>query len=171
MTNSELLILDFSRPDDRQPWQVINDGVMGGKSRSEMVFTETGTAVFQGTVSLENNGGFASTRTSPRNYTIGGYSGLLLQVRGDGRDYQLRVRTDARFDGISYRYRFATHPGGVQTIRALFSDFEPVFRGQVLENIPQLTPADIRQIGFLIADSRAGAFRLEIDWIKAFRVL
>ncbi|MGB3210926.1 MAG: CIA30 family protein [Desulforhopalus sp.] len=169
MEQKEYVILDFSRMQDRASWQIINDGVMGGLSQSEMIFSEKGTAVFQGTLSLENNGGFASTRTFPRPYHLGDYSGLILQILGDGKNYQLRLRTDDRFDGISYRYHFTTEPGSTKIIRASFNDFEPVFRGQVVENAAPISPADIQQIGFLIANKQVGTFRLEVDWIKAVK--
>ena len=163
------IILDFSRAEDKESWQIVNDGVMGGISQSEIVFSESGGLIFRGTVSLENNGGFASSRRSAQAYNLGGYSGMLLQIRGDGKDYQLRVRTDNRFDGISYRYRFTTQPGTTKIIRVPFTDFEPVFRGRVIQDAAPLSPENIQQIGFLIADKQAGQFSIAVDWIKAFK--
>ena len=40
-------------------WQPINDQVMGGLSSSGFRLDAAGWAVFEGTVSLQNNGGFA----------------------------------------------------------------------------------------------------------------
>ena len=56
-------LIDFAAgPEGR--WMVVNDGVMGGVSRSTIRRgDDVGTAVFEGTLSLENNGGFASVRT------------------------------------------------------------------------------------------------------------
>lgn len=169
MKHQERMLFDFSRAENRDSWNIINDGVMGGISRSEIIFSGSGMAIFQGTVSLENNGGFASTRSGSRSYKLGNYSGLLLQIRGDGKDYQLRLRTNGRFDGISYRYRFTTKTETVQIIRANFTDFEPVFRGRILDDAEPLSPENIKQIGFLIADKQSGTFRLEVDWIKVFK--
>ena len=42
-------------------WQIVNDGVMGGISSSRMVEAD-GVLNFEGELSLENNGGFASAR-------------------------------------------------------------------------------------------------------------
>ena len=169
MKNQERMLLDFSRAENRDSWNIINDGVMGGISRSEIIFSDSGTAIFQGTVSLENNGGFASTRSGSRSYKLGDYSGLLLQIQGDGKDYQLRLRTDDGFDGVSYRYRFTTKAENVQIIKAYFTDFEPVFRGRVLDDTAPLSPENIQQLGFLIADGQSGIFRIEVDWTKAFK--
>ncbi len=169
MKDLDNMILDFSSAEDKTSWQIVNDGVMGGISQSEIFFKESGMLIFRGTVSLENNGGFASVRRSSKLYNLGGYSGMLLQVRGDGKDYQLRVRTDDRFDGISYRYRFKTQAGTTQIIKALFADFEPTFRGRIIKEALPLSAEKIQQIGFLIADKQAGQFSIEIDWIKGLK--
>ena len=168
MTPENQMVIDFSQPEARASWQIINDGVMGGISRSEMAFTENGSGIFQGVLSLENNGGFASARQSGRSIDLSRYQGLQLQVTGDGRSYQLRLKTDNRFDGVTYRYRFTTEQGKQTTVSAPFADFEPVFRGRIVPNALPLDPAQIVQIGFLIADGQAGPFRLEIEWLQTF---
>jgi monofunctional biosynthetic peptidoglycan transglycosylase len=38
----------------------------------------------------------------------------------------------------------------------------------VLNDVPPITPDDIREVGFLIADKQAGPFQLEIDEISAY---
>lgn len=168
MNPEKRIVIDFSQPDARVSWRIINDGVMGGISRSEMVFTKHGSGLFQGHLSLENNGGFASARQSGKSHDLSGYNGLELQVTGDGRSYQLRLKTDNRYDGVSYRYRFTTEPGIPITVSAPFADFDPVFRGRVVPDAPPLDPAKIEQIGFLIADEQAGPFRLELALIQTF---
>ena len=90
-------------------WLVVNDGVMGGRSRSRISFEESG-AVFEGNVSLENDGGFASVRTSLPDSDLSDWDGIAVRVEGGGRTFQLRVRTDDAWDGIAYRARFETPP-------------------------------------------------------------
>jgi len=162
------LISDFSDPDDHEDWQIINDGVMCGISQSEMITGDSATAIFQGNVSLENNGGFASVRVHI-SQNLSGYEGVELRIRGDGAKYQFRIRVDDRFDGISYRNIFETNANEWQIIRLPFDDFVPVFRGRILDNVGPLSPEKIQQLGFLIADKQEGSFRLEIDWIKAYK--
>jgi hypothetical protein len=169
METAERTLIDFNNTAEKENWQIINDDVMGGVSQSEIIFNDTGTATFQGRISLENNGGFASTRSKSHSYRLGGYIGLDLRIKGDGKDYQLRVRTDNRLDGISYRYRFATQPETWMNIRVPFSEFDPVFRGRILSNVAPISPEQIQQVGFLISDKQAGKFHIEIDWIKAYK--
>ncbi|MGB5674135.1 MAG: CIA30 family protein, partial [Gemmatimonadota bacterium] len=75
-------------------WAVVNDGVMGGLSSSEFVDSGAGFAVFRGELSLDNNGGFASVRGIVPIGAMESHSGLALRVRGDGRSYQVRLRTN-----------------------------------------------------------------------------
>ena len=159
----------FSFEDDEGPdrWTIVNDGVMGGLSRSRILLSDERTAVFEGRLSLENNGGFASVRSRPEAMPTTGSSGLAVRLRGDGREYQLRIRTSRAFDGVAYRWNLKTTAGEWTTIEAPYRDFVPTFRGRVLRDVPPIEPAAIRQLGILIADKDETPFRLEIDWIKA----
>ena len=168
-TRNEMVVFDFQKSDTLNDWRTVNDGVMGGLSLGEFVIGDSNTAVFQGTVSLENNGGFSSTRTSPRLFNVAGFDGMLLRLKGDGKRYQFRLRVDERFDGIAYRYPFKTDDNKWIIIRVPFGECVPVFRGRVLNDVAPISPARIQQIGFLISDKQAGSFRLEIDWIKAYK--
>lgn len=169
MNTSDNTLFDFNDTAEIQSWNIVNDGVMGGRSQSTITSGANATAVFKGVVSLENNGGFASTRTTPRTYDLAGYEGMSLRVRGDGKRYQFRLRTDNRFDGIAYSYDFATTAGEWLDVNIPFADFIPVFRGRVLSDVGPVDPVEIQQVGFLVANKKAEAFQLEIDWIKAYK--
>jgi len=165
----EKILYNFEEEEQLSGWRVVNDGVMGGISRGQMNPGENNSAVFSGEISLENNGGFSSVRTAPREYGLQDFSGILLRVRGDGKKYQLRLRMDERFDGIAYRYPFIAENQRWTIIKVEFSQCVPVFRGRIIRDAPPLLPSDIQQLGFLIADKQQGPFRLEIDWIGAYR--
>ena len=161
-------LIDFRDLDAASRWTCVNDGVMGGVSSSGVTRTAQGTGLFAGQVSLEHNGGFASARTTlPGTVVIAG-RGLSARVRGDGRSYQLRLRTDGDLDGVSYRFEFDTGPGEWRSVLAPFRQFVPTFRGRVVPGAPALVPARIRQVGFLIAGGQAGSFALEIDAIGVY---
>lgn len=168
-TKNEITLFDFQQSDQVNNWLVVNDGVMGGLSQSEIVLSRNNTAVFQGTVSLENNGGFASTRTIPQLYNLARYDGIIVRLKGDGKKYQFRLRMDDRFDGISYRYHFKTDINKWIMIRIPFNECVPVFRGRILDGVEQLSANRIQQIGFLISDKQSGLFKLEIDYVKAYK--
>lgn len=164
----EKIILRFSSPDEADRWEIINDGVMGGLSRSRMDITGNKTALFQGEVSLENNGGFASVRTLPRDFNLEGYTGLMLVFRGDGKTYRLRLRTDDTHEGIAYQSGFETVQGKWVTLYLPFDEFIPFFRGHTVEEAPPLDLSLVRRIGFMIAEGQEGPFRLEIKEIGIY---
>ena len=167
MTAKRKLICDFIRPPLLR-WTSVNDVVMGGVSDSLMQVSEDGTGVFAGHLSLENNGGFASVRAPLPENDFTGYDGIVLRVKGDGRRYSFRVRTDMLFDGVVYRQEFDAPEGERVDVELPFSDFKPSFRGRIVPDAPPLDPSRIFQIGFLISEKQEGSFRLEIERIDAF---
>lgn len=83
------------------------------------------------------------------------------------KEYPLRVRTDNRFDGISYRYRFTTQPESWMNIRVPFFKFIPTFRARILSNVPPISTELIQQVGFLISDKQSVIFSLmETDGVR-----
>lgn len=162
------MLIDFTDVDESQRWIAINDGVMGGISQSGLQLSPTATGIFSGRLSLENNGGFASIRRRSDNYNLKGCSGVILMVKGDGRTYQFRVKTDDQYDGIAYRTLFTTEVQNWQTLSIPFNSFCASFRGRLVPNAPALDPEKIKQIGFLLADKQQGAFCLEIASLKSF---
>ena len=96
---AEETLFDFTDEESVKSWYVVNDSVMGGVSNSKVNKSEENTLRFTGTVSLENNGGFASMRTRPGDYDLGGFRGIQIRVRGDGNKYKFRIKTDSGFDG------------------------------------------------------------------------
>jgi len=164
----ETLIIDFSSPDEQEQWEIINDAVMGGLSSSRISIIENKAALFQGKVSLENYGGFASMRTHPRSFDIEGSTGLILKVKGDGKDYRIRLRTDTSYEGIAYQAHFSTETDRWIIARLPFEAFTPVYRGEIIADAPALDLNAIQRVGIMIADKQEGSFRLEIEWIKAY---
>jgi monofunctional biosynthetic peptidoglycan transglycosylase len=169
MADDVRLLADFTDAREQDLWRSVDDGVMGGLSQSRLTVTAEGTGVFTGVVSLENNGGFASVRRAPVGYGIDGFTGIRLAVRGDGKRYRFRARTDDRFDGVAYQADFATTRGAWVTVKIPFDVFQASWRGMRVPDAPRLDPGAIRQIGFLIADKQEGEFRLEVQRIEAYR--
>ncbi len=166
LITKEFVLEDFSS-DKKLEWQIINDGVMGGLSEGRFKINPDQTADFWGNVSLENNGGFASVRALLNEPASGNFGKIVLRVKGDGKTYSFRIRTDANFDGVAYACNFTTKRDEWTEHEFSPTDFTPTFRGSILQNTTPLNETQIRQIGFLISEKQAGSFSLIIDWIKA----
>ena len=167
MTDKEKKVIDFDKSSDSSNWIVINDVVMGGVSKSSFQVTESGTAVFSGVVSLENNGGFASANRNPSQFDLNDSDGIRFRVKGDGKKYKISLKNDGAFNGFSYRVEFNTKDGEWLTIDAPFPSFIPMLMGQKT-SAPPIDRANIKTFGFLISDMQEGPFRLEIDWIGGY---
>jgi monofunctional biosynthetic peptidoglycan transglycosylase len=117
-------------------------------------------------LSLENNGGFAQIYSPTETADFSDYSAVRLRIKGDGRRYQFRMATDARFRGsrIAYRAEFATEADEWMEVALPFSSFQPSHHGRMLSG-PPLDLTSVREIAFLLADGQAGPFALKMEWI------
>jgi monofunctional biosynthetic peptidoglycan transglycosylase len=167
--SNEVVLFNFDDNTAVSAWIVVNDTVMGGVSSSRMETSEDGTAVFVGNVSLKNRGGFASVRGPRIIQSLGKFEGISIRVKGDGKRYNCGLRTDDSFDGVFHRAPFETKSGEWQLVKIPFTDFVPTYHGRRLPEDKRMKPEDIGSVSFLIADKQKGLFRLEIDWIKAYR--
>ena len=162
------LLLNFRDINDSGRWMVVNDGVMGGVSRSTVNLHNDGYLIFAGNVSTDYGGGFASIRTDYKNWGIGKHEGLILRVKGDGKTYQFRCRLGNNMNQIAYRHYLQTNNDEWQEIILPFKDFIPTYRGRVLNNFAELDPNQIKHLGVMISDKQVGDFKLEIDWIGVY---
>lgn len=160
-------IFEFNDAQSIATWRIVNDGVMGGLSSSQIEWTDGHMAVFKGIVSLENYGGFASVRTLVKDVDLKERKSIQMRILGDGKTYKFRIRTNQSFDGVAYSVNFDTVNGEWQELILPFENFQPTFRGRRVSGMGPLRGEDIRQIGFLIGDKQEGAFNLMVDWIKA----
>ena len=86
---SNFIIVDFSEGDSLNNWYIVDDGVMGGLSQGSITLSDEGYALFSGTISLDNYGGFSSVRYRPQNIDASKYSKIAIKVKGDQKKYQI----------------------------------------------------------------------------------
>ena len=163
----ETMIEGFDRGRATLDWQIVNDSVMGGISRSSLERVDDEVVRFRGQLRMENNGGFASVRASGRMPDLTGVKAMMIRVKGDGRTYQLRLRTSNGWRTPDYSAEFATKAGKWQTHVLSLKDFEAGWRGRAIRNAPPIDPTQIRSVGILLGDNTPGIFSVDIDWIKA----
>ncbi len=166
MTKKPITIVHFNAEDEKEDklknWQIVGDTIMGGKSNGTFKINEPGNAVFQGEVSIENNGGFSLVRHRFAQINVMRSQKILLKIKGDGKQYQLRLKAKYT-DKYSYVTNFSTS-GGWETIELLLSTMQPKYRGQQLD-IPNFDSEYISEIGFLIGNKKAEKFKLKITGV------
>ncbi|CAI7910792.1 unnamed protein product [Closterium sp. NIES-54] len=180
----------FSLTDSGEPvgalWGALDDVVMGGVSESALQYDKAAgegglpAALFTGTVSTANSGGFVSVRTknlSP-SLDLSAYEGLEVRVRGDGQRYKLILRTTAAWDALGYTASFDTLAATWHTVRLPFSSFAPIFRARTVPGAPPLDTANIASLQLMLSkfeyDGRLnpsftpGPFTLPLTSIAAY---
>ena len=155
-------IYTFSTQTNIKEWRIVNDGVMGGISKSSVVLTDAGHGRFSGHVSLANNGGFASIQLNTKIKLAKEDKFIVLRLKGDGKRYEFRLNSDIS-QPESYVHQFSTS-GPWENIKLAISEFHPQFRGRKL-NIPNFNFESIERLSFFIANGQEEDFELLIDWI------
>ena len=155
-------IFDFNKTIKTNDWNIVDDVVIGGKSSGLFYLDKKGHGVFEGRVSLENNGGFSSLRYRFNKISTKQHTKIVLRVKGDGKTYQFRIKTKSS-DYYSYIAYFDTTENW-ETITLSLSDMYPTFRGQKLK-MPNYDNESIEEIAFLIGNEKVEDFKLAIDSI------
>lgn len=161
---NDRMLFTFDQPDAAKAWQTVNDGVMGGRSVGRTKVNETKSMEFFGTLSLENNGGFASARVSGTKLGLEKSDSIVARVRGDGREYSFNLYTQRNRGGYSYRQSFKTQKGKWIEVTLPVGKFLATRRGRMFPDA-KLDPSEVTGLGVFLGDKKAGPFKLEIEWI------
>ncbi|MEM6692363.1 MAG: CIA30 family protein [Planctomycetota bacterium] len=164
-TESIRSLFEFDASNDASSWNLVNDGVMGGRSSSQASVTGSGVMRFQGFLSLANNGGFASVRSSPRLLGLASGDEIVLRVKGDGRKYTFNLYTPERRTAFSYQLDFQTIKDQWQEVRLPVNQFVAHSFGRPISNL-RLNASRVQSLGILLGDKRQGNFAIEVDWIR-----
>ena len=165
MLINPLTIFDFNKDSNIRDWQIVNDGVMGGLSVGNFTLGTDGHGIFEGEISLENNGGFSSVRHRFDKIRVTKESYISIRLKGDGKNYQFRVKDDSN-NYYSYITNFKT-TGEWEEIKILLMDMYPSFRGRKLD-LPNFSKDYIEEIVFLIGNKKAEKFELFLDKIVLY---
>lgn len=150
-------------------WRFVADTVMGGVSQgsiaTEMVAGRRAVRL-SGQVSLDNNGGFIQIATDLTpdggSIDVSSWTGLELDVLGNGEDYNIHLRTDdVSRPWQSYRSTFSAGPEWT-ALRRSFSQFEP-YRIDV-----PFDPTRLRRIG-IVAIGRVFEADVAVAGMRLFR--
>lgn len=158
----EIMVFNFNKNADINKWLITNDNVMGGLSTSKMILNNEGNGVFLGTVSIDNNGGFAMTRLPVDLIIDDRKTKVVVKLKGDGKAYQFRIKS-SNSQRYWYIQTFQTTTSW-QTIELPLNGFFPSFRGYKL-NKDNFSSNTIKEIAILVGNKKNEAFKLEIEKI------
>ena len=160
---SSAVIFDFNKKSNVKDWVIVVDGVMGGRSSGSFELNDEGFGVFEGKISLENNGGFSSLRYKFPKTATKEHTKMVIKLKGDGKNYQFRVKTNSG-DYFSYIATFSTS-GEWEEIEIPLKDMYPGYRGRKLDQ-PNFSSDYLEEIMFLIGNKKEENFKLLLDNIE-----
>lgn len=145
----ERILFSFDKPDSAKSWQTVNDDVMGGCSDGRFKINNDRNLEIFGTLSLENDRGFASVRASGGNLALKIDDVNVDRAKGDGREYKFNVYDQPNLGGFSYRQSFKTKQDKWIEIELPVRKFVATWRGRVFLN-QELDPSNVTGLGFLL---------------------
>jgi len=148
---------------NKQSWQIINDGVMGGLSQGK-VLAKSDNLHFFGRISTQNNGGFSSAYFPYTSESF--FDDVRIKVKGDGKTYQIRLIKNVNGYRVAYKASFLTIKDKIQTHIVNLSDFEASFRGRVITSAPPIYSNEIEQVGFLVTHKSNDDFSLNVYQVE-----
>ncbi len=161
--------INFGKQSDSPDWLVINDNVMGGLSESS-VRQRPDYVHFEGKVSLENNGGFASYQSQYDAFNLSGFKEIRLRVRSQQPiPFSILLKDKQPYYTPNYKGRF-TPSKDWEVITIPINKMEAYILGRKVGGAPaKSTLEKIIRIGLITEIKQPVPFELDIDYIE-FRV-
>ena len=161
----EMVVFKPSMNIGLENWRIVNDDVKGGISKSYISLSDEDNMLFNGYLSLENRGGFASCRNSISEKIPKDTTKFKIRVKGDGRTYQFRLRMRNTY--ANYAVDFKTMKNEWIDVEISMDEFKAYIMGARRPLSPKIKAEKISSIGFLLADKKEGNFGLEIMHVIA----
>lgn len=158
--------IDFGASCAHCDWYVVVDGVMGG--RSDATATETADSlVFKGTISLENNGGFASYRSPYGSYDLSAFKEVHVRYKSTGQNFAFTLANYRRFYEPNFKASLPVTNDEWKEVVLSLSNFKKYRLGTLLSGTPsQEELANVIRLGLISNDKKASLFKIEIDYIR-----
>ena len=165
-TAQPTLSIDFGQSKMGRDWQVILDGVMGGRSQGDALLKEN-SLYLKGKVSLENNGGFVSLKGPFKSIDLSSFKTLKIRLKSTGIAFAVTLETDRAFYRPYFKQAIQVESNDWEIISLDINDFLKYRMGRF--NNDQITVDDLKRvlrIGFISNEKKAGNFEFEVDYIE-----
>lgn len=163
--SAQELLIDFGKNTAGQNWSVTNDGVMGGLSKGQAYLSDS-SVVFQGEVSLENNGGFSSLRSPYQRFNLSNYKEVEIKSRSSGLPFSITFSKSQRFWIPNYKYFLTANNDEWMIHTFSLSELEEFRMGDSMnETISSKDIENLIGISFFNEGKKEGKFTLEVDYI------
>jgi len=162
---SAWLLLFGSKFGGDQSWSVVDDRVMGGMSQSQMDVMADGIR-WSGTLSYEQNGGFASMRSTWNPGCIAGMKAVRMRVRGSSDEFAFRMSSSQRYYDPVAEWKFKPTGEWAWLCFDLEASEITVLGRSTGSKLDPRDVAKIARLGFMRKSGDAGPFWLEVSALE-----
>ncbi len=182
----EISITPLIKGSEFSDWKSLNDTIMGGSSLASCRISEKGLSL-EGNL-VEEGGGFVSCRSPifEKPFNLSNYSGLILDVEGEGRTLKFAIACKKRPFSLSSLLKgdirwvasIPTRKNGASIIKIPFKNLEPARRAKPIRlplkfdptciNRFQLLHSKFGQPGKMNTEFSAGTIKILIKSISAY---
>ncbi|MBT3173500.1 MAG: hypothetical protein HN336_01540 [Lentimicrobiaceae bacterium] len=167
-TISTNYVIDFGKSKQGNKWLVVNDGVMGGLSNSTANISNN-YMNFEGTISLQNNGGFASVRSFKSNINLSDFTIMKVRYRSRGQKVSVRLLKNDAYYLPYFKTALETTSWVWKTTLIPLKNFkEYQLNRQTEKNLNSSDFNDIIRIGLIVSNKKQGNFEIDIDYIEFY---
>ena len=164
-TMNEPLTIDFGK-DKTDAWFSVNDGVMGGRSQGVTSYTEN-SLFFEGSVSFENNGGFASIRSDYEVMDLSSFETVTVRYRCKGQSLALNFNYYQRWWYPNYKAELPDTDWKWETLTLPLNKLKEYRIGERTGNKISTEKLErIIRLGLMTNDKKEGPFEAEVDFIR-----
>ena len=161
-------IINFGNAEGRtKDWVMISDNVMGGVTQSKLQYTEN-SLVLNGTLSLDNYGGFSSIKTNFNTFDLSEYDGVKIKYKSTGQKFAFTLEDSKNWTMPNYKGAFGNSDSNTwQETTILFKDFKQYQIGEPTGK--KLTTAVLKNIvrlGIITTEKKEGPFSIEVESIE-----
>lgn len=197
MPPTERLIFNFNSREELKKWHLYSDSEYGGSSSASLEFMDEGNGlkgVFSGNLSLDvaegskwniSRSGFCGMRSKKFDgfIDLDAYDTIALKLKGDGRSYISTIYTEnwvnspGQMEDNSWQAFVYVPKDNWYIARIPLARYLPTWRGSVIDASMEMNQSRILGMSLSVnagggipgARSGPGDFKVELDWIKAFR--
>jgi NADH dehydrogenase [ubiquinone] 1 alpha subcomplex assembly factor 1 len=162
---------DFGNDKDKvKSWLTVTDNVMGGLSSAKLIY-KGNSLVFTGSISFDNNGGFASLRSGIGKFDLSVFNTVKIKFKSENQKFALTLNNSRNWWEPNYKYEFQSElSSDWKTVTFNLADFHEEILGRKTGNvISNAILKEICQIGIITNDKKEGPFSLEIDYIEFYK--
>ena len=161
----ETMLIDFGQSKENS-WSSVNDSVMGGRSTGNTNYSDD-VLSFTGSISFQNNGGFASVRSPYTEMDLSDYSEVTIRYRCEGQSLNFGLQYYREWYKPNYKIILPATDMKWKTVSLRMDEFKEYRIGRPTGSlIPKEVLNRILRFSIMTNDKKEGPFQAEIDYIR-----